>query len=408
MPCYRYKAVDASGHLHQGQMEESSADAVIRQLQATGHIPIQADEVRAGLSFAGIRLGSVLRRRRVVGHRDVSAFTQAMASMLGAGIPLDRAFDIMLQIEDEPRLRSLIGDLQQAIREGASFSTALEQQQGMFSKFYISLIRTAEAGGELERGLSRLLDYLENRKQLQDRITSALIYPIILLIVTALSLLLILTYVVPQFEPMFEDLGSALPAATRFVLFVADGLTRYGWVLIILAAGAAIYIRHCLSSPARRKRLDALALRTPLVGPLIEKIETARLSRSLGTLLDSGVPVLSSLSIANETLSNQVMVEAMEEAVNKLKQGDRLADSLLEAGRFPKLALQMIKVGEETGNLGRMLLKIADLYDREIAVAVQRLLAILEPAMIVGLGALIAGIIMSILVGIVSVNELPL
>ena len=270
------------------------------------------------------------------------------------------------------------------------------------------MIRAAEASGDPSSGLERLVEYLERRQEIHDRIVSALIYPVILLGIAGLSVIVLLSYVVPQFRSMFDDMGPALPIATRMVLAVSDFVAKFGWLAIPIALLAVVLVRIYSSKPENRLHLDAWLLRMPLIGPLVRNLETARLSRSLGTLLQNGVPVLQSLSIARESLGNHVMIDEIDKAVASLKQGGQLADTLVLERTFPKLAIQLIKVGEETGKLDRMMLHIAAIYDREVNTKVQRLLALLEPALIVGLGVIIATIIMSILVGIVSINDLPM
>jgi general secretion pathway protein F len=278
--------------------------------------------------------------------------------------------------------------------------------QSAFSRFYLNMIRAGEAGGALEVVLKRLTEFLERSQALRETVTSALIYPMILLTVSALSVIILLTFVVPQFQRLFADAGKALPLATQIVIAVGDGFRHYWWVGALLMVLAVVTLRRQFSQPESRARWDRWLLRLPLVGDLIAKVETARLSRTLGTLLGNGVSLLNALAIVRETLSNQVMATALGEVAEHVKAGRGLAEPLQDAESFPKLAVQMIRVGEETGQLQEMLIQIADTYDGEVQTAVKRLLTLLEPAMILGLGVIIAGIIMSILVAILSLNEL--
>jgi general secretion pathway protein F len=259
----------------------------------------------------------------------------------------------------------------------------------------------------LPEGLERLLDYLERSRELREKITSALIYPSILLVVAGLSVVILLTLVVPQFRPIFEEMGSALPLATRFVLVISDFIGGYWWLAVLLIVVAVLGGKRWLADATNRFRLDGWLLRLPLVGELISASETAKFSRSLGTLLRNGVPVLQSLEIGRDTLTNRAMAESVATAAGSLKEGGDLSATLEGRGVLPKLAIQMIRVGEESGNLDKMMLRIAKVYDNEVALKVQRLLAVLEPVLIIGLGILIAGIIMSILVGVISINDLP-
>lgn len=270
------------------------------------------------------------------------------------------------------------------------------------------MVHAAEISGSLSDGLERVADYLERTRELRDKVVSALIYPIILAVVAGLSVAILLLFVVPQFRSVFEEMGSALPLATRVVLSVSDFFATWGWLALIVAIGAGIWMRHIWAREETRRRLDRIVLSIPIINDLVRNFETAKLARTLGTMLRNGVPLLTGLSVAENTLSNHVMSDAVSAASVNLREGGNLSGTFLESGQFPSLAIQMIKVGEETGHLDRMMLKVCDVYDREVDLATRRVLALLEPAMIVTLGVLIAGIIMSILVGIISINDLPL
>ena len=406
MPTYFYKAVTADGVEDQGEMTEVSAAAVIRRIQESGRIPIMAEEIGAGsIARSSFRFSFLRRKSR---QPEITGFTRSLALLLASGTALDRALDIMLTVEEDQATIKLIQEVQTSVRGGAALSTALEEQGDVFSGFYVSMIRGGEISGTLSESLERMLDYLERSRALREKIVSALIYPVILLLVAGLSVVILLTLVVPQFRPIFEEMGSALPLATRFVLTVSDFLAQYWWLCLASIGVVVLIAQRALQVPERRHQLDAVVLRLPLVGRMLQAHETARFSRSLGTLLQSGVPILQSLDIARDTLTNRVIGEAVGEAATSLKEGGDLSDTLIKAAVFPGLAIQMIKVGEETGNMSGMMLRVSDVYDEEVSINVQRMLAMLEPILIVGLGVIIAGIIMSILVGIISINDLPI
>lgn len=406
MPIFRYKAVTPDGEALEGEMDQPTVAAAIRQIQDSGNIPISAQEQAPGAKLFDWTMWRPSNRRAE--QRQVASFTRSMASLLKAGVALDRALEIVTDVEDDRRDLALISAIQQSIRGGGSMSAALAEHDQLFPKFYVSMIRAAEASGNLGDGLERLVDYLERRQEVRDRVVSALIYPIILMLVAGLSIIVLLTYVVPQFRSLFDDMGPTLPMSTRWVLAISDFLAAFGWLLIPMLLLLFIYLRHQLTVPASRLRLDGLLLKTPLIGSLICNIQTTQLARSLGTLLHSGVPMLQSISIARESLTNRVMLEELDRAATSLKQGGQLADTLVEARVFPKLAIQLIKVGEETGSLDDALMNVAVIHDQEVDTKIQRLLSLLEPTLIIGLGVVIATIIMSILVGIVSINDLPL
>jgi general secretion pathway protein F len=279
-------------------------------------------------------------------------------------------------------------------------------RRGIFTKFYLNMIRAGEAGGSLGEVLTRLSEYLDRTQELKDTVSTALIYPIILLIMSLASLFIMLTFVVPQFTEMFESAGKALPISTQVVVGLANWLQSYWWALLTVIFSITSYMKFQLADPIRKKVWDGRFLKLPLAGTIITNKETANITRTLGTLLGNGVSILSALVIVRETVDNLVLATAIQDAEDQLKQGKHLSDALLQNALFPKMAVQMIKMGEETGRLEEMLLRVAGIYDKQLRVAIQRLLAILEPALIITLGLMIAGIIVSILLAILSVNDL--
>ncbi|MEH6576287.1 MAG: type II secretion system F family protein [Amphritea sp.] len=407
MPSFDYQAVTADGEVRNGLIQAADQHIAVELLQRQGLIPMSVEPSSGGSQKASSLLSMQIGRPRVVSNKQMVAFTQDLSALLVSGITLDRALEIMQKVSREELVQQLLSNVQEGVRRGQSLSRVLAEQPGVFSNFYINMVQAAEVSGSLGDGLNDLANYLERSRELREKTLSAVLYPAILLLVAALSLIIILTYVVPQFEQLFSDMGQALPLATRIVISVAGGVRDYGvWVLLALLL-LGFYLRSLLRKPDIRLRWDLKVLQLPLWGALSQKLEMARFSRSLGTLVKGGVPLLNALKIAKNTLVNTAMAEVIETATSGVKEGSRLAEPLLESGIFPPLALQMIQVGEETGQLDTMLLKVADVYDREVSTAIQRMLTILEPVLIVGLGILIAGIILSILVAIMSINQLP-
>lgn len=404
MPRYRYEAVDNTGEVLRDEVEAPNQEAVIAQLRDGGLMPLSVVEAKGGF-LRGVLGQPLFSKRRALSRKAVTLITQQLASLLAAGMPLDRALTILISVSEDDHTKPLLERVQEKVRGGSTLADALEAQ-GVFSRFYLNMIRAGEAGGALETVLKRLTEFLERSQALRETVTSALIYPIILLSVAALSVIILLTFVVPQFQRLFADAGKALPLATQIVIAVGDGFRHYWWVGLIVIGLIVTVVRQRLSQPENRLRWDRRLLRIPLLGDLIAKVETARLSRTLGTLLGNGVSLLNALTIVRETLSNRILANALGEVSEHTKTGRGLAEPLLETGHFPKLAVQMIRVGEETGQLQEMLLQVADTYDNEVQTAVKRMLTLLEPALILGLGVIIAGIIMSILVAILSLNEL--
>lgn len=403
MALYAFKAINNAGETEEGVREGADEQAVVQLLQAEGYIPVLVKPA-TGRSFLGLSLGPKLTR---LGQKDIALFTRELATLLESGLPLDRSLSVLMELaEDKTVLNKLISRVLEKVKSGSSLADALDKQTGVFSRFYLNMVRAGEAGGSLGEVLSRLAEYLERSKELKDTVSTALIYPSILLLMSLASLFVMLTFVVPQFNEMFESAGKALPVSTQIVIALANGLQNYWWLLFLLVFGITAFMRRQLSQAQSKKRWDKRLLAFPLAGNVILNKEIANITRTLGTLLGNGVSILSSLAIARETVDNLVLVEALQDAEEQLKRGKNMSDALMEKGIFPKMAMQMIKMGEETGRLEEMLMRVAEMYDKQLKVAIQRMLALLEPVLIITLGLMIAGIIVSILLAILSVNDL--
>jgi len=401
MPLFTYKAVNSLGETEEGIRDAVDEQLLIAALQSEGYIPIRVAPANSR-SFLG--LGA---KQSKLSQKDIVLLTGELATLLESGLPLDKSLLVLMDLtEDNERLSKLIARVLDKVKGGASLADALEQQAGIFSKFYLNMIRAGEAGGSLDDVLKRMSDYLERSQELKDTVSTALIYPAILLVMSLASLFVMLTFVVPQFTEMFESAGKALPVSTQIVVGLANWLQSYWWALLAGIISISSYMKFQLADPIRKKVWDGRFLKLPLAGTIITNKETANISRTLGTLLGNGVSILSALVIVRETVDNLVLAAAIQDAEEQLKQGKHLSDALLEKRLFPKMAMQMIKMGEETGRLEEMLLRVATIYDKQLRVAIQRLLAFLEPALIITLGLMIAGIIVSILLAILSVNDL--
>ena len=304
-----------------------------------------------------------------------------------------------------PRLKSAISQVRERVNEGASLADALAKLP-LFGDLYVSMVRAGEAGGALEPVLGRLADYLERSAELRDSIKSALTYPMILLFVAGMSVILLLVFVVPQFTQMFEGMGAALPVPTQIVIFVGDLFRNYWWAMLAVVALAAVAMQKALENPEFRYRWDAWVLRLPVIGDMLRKMDTARFCHTLSTLMENGLTLLNALGLAKEVIVNRVIAQSVGELSDELKHGRGLAGPLERKAVFPRLAVQLISVGEESGNLEAMLAKVADIFEKETRSAVQRALTLFEPLLIVVLGIAVAGIIMSILMAILGANEL--
>lgn len=404
MAHFKYKALDAAGKTVEGSIEQPSADLAAHALASEGLMVLSLEESRAKKGAGKKGAAGKARKKRGSSRDRLLHFTRELSVMLTSGLPLDRSLAILAGMGDEASVQ-LVNQLRDDLRKGQSFAEALEQHPE-FSSFYVNMIRAGEASGTLEGTLVRMTEYLERAKALRKMIVSALTYPVILFTVAILSLVFLLAYVVPSFADLFADMGGSLPGPTRLVMQMGDFMGSWWWLVLGGLAGVYWLGKRRFADEGFRQKFDERVLGWPLVGELIGNIEMTRFARTLGVLLHGGVPMVAGLGIARATVSNRTLRGELDTAVTALREGRSLSASLLEGGKFPELALHMLQVGEETGRLEEMLLKVAELYEDEVGTVTQRLLALLEPALILGLGVLIAGIIVSILLGILGVNEL--
>ena len=400
MAMFRYKALSPVGDALEGLMEAASAEEVISKLQDAGNIPVDAKP--ADDAGGGIK---AMFKRAEMGAAQVLQFTQQLSTLLGAGQPLDRALQILLDLPESAAARKVIDRMRESVRGGMPLSQAMEQQHGVFSRLYVNMVRAGEVGGSLHDTLKRLADYLERSKALRESVINALIYPAILVAMVFGALLLLLGYVVPQFLPLFEDMDVELPILTKIVLNAGNFVAGYWWLLIAVLVAGVFLFRRMLVEVERRRKFDGWILRRGLLGGLIARLETARLARTLGTLVHNGVPLLTALSIARNVMGNLALSDAVESATNDVKTGGGLAPALAKSKLFPRLALQMVAVGEESGELDGMLTKVADTFDVEVKNTVERLLAALVPAVTIFMAVVVALIMMAILVPIFSLTN---
>ena len=400
MALFRYKAVDAAGQVSEDELDARDEAMVVERLRSLDQIPIRIEPIRATSAQGGLFSG------RRLGQDQVGALTRELATLLRSGLPLDRALEILIDLAQNPQLQALLVKVRDAVRGGASLSSAMEAHPAVFSRFYIGMIRAGEAGGALGSVLARISDFMERSKDLKETVKSALIYPTILVFASVTSVMLLLIFVVPQFSQMFEQSGKALPLATQIVVAAGNLLRHYWWAIPAAVFLVWKYFNWQMSRPASKAKWDRRFLHLPLLGDLLTKIEIARFARTLGTLIDNGIPLLAALSVVRDTVSNSIIAGGLDAAREQLKAGLGLSKPLMAQGIFPPLAVHMVGVGEETGQLAEMLTRIADVYDKEVSAAVKRMLALLEPVMILGLGLIVGGIIISILLAILKVNSL--
>jgi general secretion pathway protein F len=408
MPKFSYKAAGQGGKVVQGIMEAQEGAAVVARIQEMGLIPMTVSPVKAGGRAIGISLSQGLRSvfARISG-KDVLLFTQDLSALLGAGLPVDRALSILIETSQKQRFKDVVRDILKSVQGGAYLSDALAKHPRIFSTFYVNMVKAGEAGGVLEAVLDRLALFLENIQELKDYIKSSMVYPLFLVTVGGISIIILLTYVIPKFSIIFADMGGNIPLTTKILLGISD-FARLYWPFFAGAIGLSIFLlRRYLKSPSGRLRFDTFLMDMPIGGEIVRKIEAARFARTLGTLTKSGVPILQAITLVKEILGNRVVANAMNRVHERVKEGERLSRPLADTGIFPALAVQMVTVGEETGRLDDMLIKIAENYEKAVRDMVKRFVSLLEPAMILLMGIMVGFIVISMLMAIFSINEMP-
>jgi general secretion pathway protein F len=404
MPAFVYQAIDNSGSSKAGTLEAPDRLIAAGLLQQRGLLPVKitADSRHATPFWKfDFRNFQRMSENRLICIRSLSF-------LLTAGVPLDRALSVSAQLSESVLFRRALQEVLHAIKGGKSFSSALESHPKLFPNFFISMIRAGEISGNLSGVLTQLADYQESANELRSYLISAMIYPTLLLVVGGVSVLFLMELVVPKFAVVFQQAGAALPLSTQILLFISNGIQKTWWLWLLAIPALAIGLQRYLATAAGRKRFDFFILAVPKLGSVIERVEVSRFARSLGTLLRGGVPMTRSLEIARQIVGNQKLSLAVDHLLQGVKQGRGLVRPLEETGAFPPLSLHLIGVGEETGRLDETLLQVANVYERETRTAIKNLVAFFEPCMILAMGMVVGAIVISILLAIYSINEIPM
>jgi general secretion pathway protein F len=404
MPMFYYRAADAAGKLIQGNLEARQEKLVVQHLQQGGLIPLLISREAEILSG---KPRPLIKRRPRVSLAELVHFTQELAALLKAGLPLERSLQALQETTKQPGLKSLFNQLTQDLQSGKSLSEALSRQK-VFSPLYISMIQAGETGGFLEEALWRLGDYLKTVREFRGYILTALIYPMILAIVGGLSIVLMLLYVVPKFESLFKDLGQTLFWSTQILLTVSRAFRNYWWVLVLLGAALGLFAINVWRRPQARLWLDRLKLSAPLMGDLTRKVAAAFYAKTLGTLINSGVPLVTAFQVAAKAVTNRHLTLCLSRTLEDVKKGQPLSKLLKKLDLFPELFLQMIAVGEETGHLAEMLLSAAEFLENDARAHVRRLLALLEPLLLLVMALVVSFIIVSLMMPILNLYEISL
>jgi len=404
MPTFAYQAISGDGASVNGSLEAVDRLAAATELQQRGLVPVKVGAAD-GLAARRWRL-DFRGRQGMAGHRLV--FARTLSFLLTAGVPLDRSLTVSAQLTESVTIRKALEEVLQGIKGGKSLSAALEAYPKLFPSFYVSLIRAGEASGNLGGVFTQLADYQESVNELRSHLVSAMIYPSLLFVVGGASVFFLLELVVPKFAAVFEQAGAALPLPTQILLFVSEGLQKTWWLWLLAIPAIILGAQRYLATGPGRRRFDHFILAVPQLGPVIERVQVSRFTRSLGTLLQGGVPMVRALEIARQVVGNLKLGEAVDHVQRGVKQGMGVVRPLEETGAFPPLSIHLIGVGEETGRLDAMLLQVANVYERETRTAIKNLVALFEPLMILAMGLIVGAIVISILLAIYSINELPL
>jgi len=406
MAFFQYRAADQAGKVVEGVMEADAERSVVLRLREMGCVPLRI-ALPSERAIGVLRQQKPLFVRRKVSQQQLLQFTRELGALLAAGLPLDRSLSILAGLVEGGELSKVVRALVEAVRAGKSLAASMGEHPEVFPKIYVNMIRAGEAGGILEGVLRYLTEYMESTLALKEDIKSALIYPMILAAAAGLSLTVLFVFVIPKFAVIFRDNNKALPQITKIVIGFSQFLEQYGWialaVICVAVIGAILYVK----SPEGRSEWDRLSLRTWLLGDLLRKFETARFSRTLSALLKGGVPLLEALGTVQGVVGNRLLARAIGQVQLRVREGKGMARPLSDSGLFPPLALNMIAVGEETGKLEGMLTEVASYYDQEVKRSTKRLTALLEPALILAMGLIIGFVVISMLLAIFSINDLP-
>jgi type IV pilus assembly protein PilC len=389
MPVFEYTARNAStGQILKGTLDVPSRDEVLKHIKQQKMIVVNVREQPKQISFAGLK-------RKGIRTRDIVIFTRQFATMINAGLPLVQSLDILARQTENTALADVTRQVVFDVESGHTLADAFSKHPKAFTELYVNMVAAGEAGGILDTILMRLATFLEKSDALIRKVKGAMVYPGVIMSVAAIAVAVLLIFVIPTFQKMFASVGMELPLPTRVVIGMSDLLINYWWVLLGVAGLAVYAVRNYYQTNDGRKKIDQMMLNSPVLGDLLRKSAVSRFTRTLGTLISSGVSILDGLEITAKTAGNRVIHDAVMESRNSIAGGETIAGPLEKSKVFPPMVISMIAVGEQTGGLDEMLSKIADFYDEEVDVAVSALLSLMEPMMIVVLGVIVGGMVVA-------------
>jgi len=397
VPTYKYNAMDQSGRTVAGTLEAESVELVRGKLADLKYHVLSIRQSRAKASIQ-----DMLNGMQKVKLRDLVVFSRQFATMIDAGLSVVKCLDILQKQCRNPRLKDVIGQVKHDVAGGTSLTEAVQRHPKVFTPLYVNMIRSAEAGGILDTVLDRLSSFLEKEQETRTKIKSAMAYPAVVFAFSMLMLLGLMFFVLPKFKGIFEAMGLELPLSTKIMLNSSTYFQQYWYIALVLMVGSVVFIRVASRTEKGKYAIDAAKLKLPVFGDLMLKTAVSRFARTFGTLITSGVPVLRALEIVSDTAGNLVVSETVARARQSIKEGDKISTPLFTSKVFPVMVTQMIAVGEETGRLDQMLVKVANFYDEEVDATLKALTSLIEPLMIVGLGGIVGFIAISVISPIYS------
>lgn len=405
MAVYAYRGVDARGKSVKGVRDADSPKALRTVLKRDGILATEILEQSEAAKKAAREI-DFRRMFRRISQLDVAVATRQLSVLLRSGVPLVEALSALIEQLDQPELKTAFTDTRDQVNEGRTLADALKAHPKLFPSLYVNMVAAGEASGTLEEVLGRLAEFLDDQARLQSKVRGALAYPVVMAVVVVLILFLMMSVVVPKVTAIFDNFNQTLPWYTRTLIFFSDVFSNYWWLLGGLLLGGIYWFRRWRATEEGRRKWDLFVLDVPLFGSLLTMVAVSRFSRTLSTLLASGVPVLTAMDITRNVLGNTELMRVVEEARDSVREGEGIAKPLRQGGRFPPIVTHMIAVGERSGQLEEMLLHVADAYDQQIEVRVGALTSILEPLLIVVMGGVVGGIAFAILMPLLQLNEM--
>ncbi|MBN2330013.1 MAG: type II secretion system F family protein [Candidatus Omnitrophica bacterium] len=411
MPTYSYKALDKGGKEIKGSIEATGEEAVVERLRSMGYYVTQVNRQKGSVGQADLMdlplvraIGKVLSRGKV-GLKHISAFSRQLATLIGAGLPLLRSLQILQEQVEDRNLKEALDGITESVEGGSTLSEAMAKYPRIFNRLYVNMVRAGEIGGALERVLDRLATFQEKAQAIRSKVKGAMFYPVSVLTICFGVVGVILVFVVPKFVEMYEGMGGELPWMTQLLADLGEGLVTYWYAPVLFVVGMIMFFKTVNSIDQGRYILDKIKLRLPIFGSIIQKSSIANFARTFGTLLDTGVPILQTLLIVKDTSSNEVVARAMVEIHSSIRDGDTISEPMKSFPVFPPLVVHMIAVGEETGAIDKMLLKIAEAYEREVDDAIEGMSKLIEPLLIVVLGGIIGTVVVALYLPIFNISQ---